>query len=300
MFLIPLFMGGKNKSKQLYEEITEITNNVLNKITTNLKNSATSDQYNRQIVEVDFSNAHIDCGIEIAQSSIITTNILLEAKSEISSDMSAQIINDIMSKVSQKLEQVNSGINIPTQENKSEVETKIRTTLNTEIKNIIETNIDNVVSAKQGSAQTIIVKASGLRMLKCPQNGVGIRITQSNLLDAVAKNISASVLETIVSLEQMNTITRDIEQDVKQKNAGIDSSMSLISSICIVIIVGLVVTGPIIAPKMMGIQKDSTKVFIVVLCSVLLLCCCFSCSMSSSQSRKNQNNEYMFDKKVSE
>jgi hypothetical protein len=289
--LFPFLLGGKNKSKQLYEEITEITTNLLNKITTNLKNSATGDQYSRQIVEVNMDDSVFDCGIQIIQTSIITCNILLEAKSEISSEMSAELVNEIMTKVEQKLEQTNKGVNIPSQQNISDIATRIRTILNTNIENIIETNIDNILEFKQGSEQAIIFKAKGLRMTKCPKSGVGLQITQNSLLDGVAKNVSSSVLDTIVSLEQMNQITRDIQQSVKQKNEGIDASMSLISSICIVIILAAIAGGPFIIPRVMDIKDDNTKVFIVVFCCVLLLCCSLSCSLSSGQATKNSNNE---------
>jgi hypothetical protein len=207
---------GVNKSKQLVESITEITNNTLNKSVTDISNTASADQFSVQSAEMDYSGSIMEeCNVILKQSAELNSTIKVLSDTAISANVANAMQTDIQETLKNSLTQANKGINLG-QANISDVQTKTKTLIENNLKNIVETSIRNVVESSQGNKQVGKIIAKGITC-----KGSNFEIDQTVLMTTVAENISKNIVDNVLTNDTLTKVVKDIENKVSQKNTGI-------------------------------------------------------------------------------
>lgn len=226
---------GSNSSTMKSEITTDITNNFLQTVSTDIKNENKSELDIKQTFKFEAPYSSFDnCNINFDQTQRGTVTSLMGGLSNLSDDQKQKLTNDIANSQKQALEQANKSLNL-LQMNDSEIDNNIRTSVNNNLETAINKTVTNLISTSSKGDQEASMNLYGM---SC--KGSDININQEQYMDVISENISENISESVQSNDVINKIKSEQESKVKQLNEGPSLLQSLSSLACIVSIIGFV------------------------------------------------------------
>ena len=242
-------MGG-NESTMKNTSITNVTNNFMQKISTDIENSNSAELDMNQTLTFRAPFATMkECSLRIEQNQKGTLRATMDAMADLSEEQKAELSADIATAQSQALEQANSGLNLGS-ENESNVENEITTNVENNLEMSIEKTLSNMNFAKGSTQQEATIDLWGMQC-----EGSNIVINQNQALEVVAENLVETINDVVQSGEAVTKVVNEQTQSVKQTNEGVGASGSGgSSSSCLSVILSAVLAGA--APM---IQEEMNK-----------------------------------------
>ena len=242
-------MGG-NESTMKNTSITNVTNNFMQKISTDIENSNSAELDMKQTLTFRAPFATMkECSLRIEQNQKGTLRATMDAMADLSEEQKAELSADIATAQSQALEQANSGLNLGS-ENESNVENEITTNVENNLEMSIEKTLSNMNFAKGSTQQEATIDLWGMQC-----EGSNIVINQNQALEVVAENLVETINDVVQSGEAVTKVVNEQTQSVKQTNEGVGASGSGVSSSsCLSVILSAVLAGA--APM---IQEEMNK-----------------------------------------
>jgi hypothetical protein len=224
---------GTNISKQSTESITDITNQTMNNISTSINTGSSS--YLRTNQRLYINQGMVDTGggdYNVSQSSNIVLSTIINNTTSLSNDLSTSLMSQIRKELDTQIKQVNEDLNL------GQTNIAIQDTLsNTDIKNIISTSVDTTVSSTVTSdsqnEQELHIRNLGIKT-----RGGDVNISQSSIIEALAKNISSNIVENVISSVVSNEVSEKITMKADQLNKGIDI-FAMFAVFVIIAVIGL-------------------------------------------------------------
>ena len=243
-------MGG-NESTMKNKSTTNVTNDFMQKISTDVENRNEAELNLDQTLTFRAPFATMkNCSLRIDQNQKGTLRATMDAMASMTTEQVAELSADIANAQSQALEQANSGLNMPGTTNESNVENEIETNVRNNLEMSVEKTFKNMNYASGSAAQDLTIDLYGMQC-----DGSNILINQNQALEVVAENLSETINDTVQSGEAVSKITNEQTQKVKQVNEGIGSagsSGSSCSSSLLILIAGFAAAAPKIKKMMDG------------------------------------------------
>ena len=220
-----LLSGSENESTMKNTVTTNVTNNFMQKMSTDIENSNSAELDMSQTLTFRAPFATMkDCSLTIEQNQKGTLRATMDAMAELSEEQKAELSADIASAQSQALEQANSGI--PTGgDNTSDVSNEITTNVTNNLETAIEKTFKNMNFAKGSAQQDATIDLWGMQC-----EGSNILINQNQALEVVAENLAETITDSVQSGEAVTKVVNEQTQSVKQTNEGVGASGSSGSS----------------------------------------------------------------------
>lgn len=215
-------MGASNSSTMKNKTTTNVTNNFMQKMSTNIsnKNSAELALNQKLVFRAPFATLK-DCNLDIRQDQGGKVKATMDSLTQLSEEQKANLAADISNAQKQALEQANSGISMPGTSNESNVENEITTNVKNNLEMSISKTIENMNYAKGSADQEATIDLYGM---SC--EGSNIKIDQNQVLEVVAENLSETVADSVQSGEAVTKAVNKQTQEVKQTNTGVGASGS--------------------------------------------------------------------------
>lgn len=215
-------MGASNSSTMKNKTTTNVTNNFMQKMSTNIsnKNSAELALNQKLVFRAPFATLK-DCNLDIRQDQGGKVKATMDSLTQLSEEQKANLAADISNAQKQALQQANSGISMPGTENESNVENEIETNVKNNLEMSISKTIENMNYAKGSADQEATIDLYGM---SC--DGSNIKIDQNQVLEVVAENLSETVADSVQSGEAVTKAVNKQTQEVKQTNTGVSASGS--------------------------------------------------------------------------
>ena len=216
-----LLSGSENESTMKNKVTTNVTNNFMQKMSTDIENSNSAELDMSQTLTFRAPFATMkNCSLTIEQNQKGTLRATMDAMAELSEEQKAELSADIASAQSQALEQANSGI--PTgSDNKSDVNNEITTNVENNLETAIEKTFKNMNFAKGSAQQDATIDLWGMQC-----DGSNILINQNQALEVVAENLAETISDSVQSGEAVTKVVNEQTQSVKQTNEGVSASGS--------------------------------------------------------------------------
>ena len=215
-----LLSGSGNESTMKNTVTTNVTNNFMQKMSTDIENSNSAELDMSQTLTFRAPFASMkDCSLTIEQNQKGTVRATMDAMAELSEEQKAELSADIASAQSQALEQANSGI--PLGENKSDVSNEITTNVENNLETAIEKTFKNMNYAKGSAQQDATIDLWGMQC-----EGSNILINQNQALEVVSENLAETITDSVQSGEAVTKVVNEQTQSVKQTNEGVGASGS--------------------------------------------------------------------------
>ena len=241
-------MGG-NESTMKNKTTTNVTNDFMQKISTDVENRNEAELNLDQTLTFRAPFATMkNCSLRIDQNQKGTLRATMDAMASMTTEQTAELSADIANAQSQALEQANSGLALGN--NKSDVENEIETNVRNNLEMSIEKTFKNMNFASGSATQDLTIDLYGMQC-----DGSNILINQNQALEVVAENLSETINDTVQSGEAVSKVTNEQTQKVKQVNEGIGSagsSGSSCSSSLLILIAGAASAAPKIKKMMDG------------------------------------------------
>jgi hypothetical protein len=216
-----LLAGSENESTMKNKVTTNVTNNFMQKMSTDIENSnsAELDMSQKLTFRAPFATMK-NCSLTIEQNQKGTLRATMDAMAELSEEQKAELSADIASAQSQALEQANSGI--PTGgDNTSDVSNEITTNVTNNLETAIEKTFKNMNFAKGSAQQDATIDLWGMQC-----EGSNILINQNQALEVVAENLAETISDSVQTGEAVTKVVNEQTQSVKQTNEGVSASGS--------------------------------------------------------------------------
>ena len=216
-----LLAGSENDSTMKNKVTTTVTNDFMQKVSTDIENSNSAELDMNQTLTFRAPFATMkNCSLTIEQNQKGTLRATMDAMAELSEEQKAELSADLANAQSQALEQSNSGI--PTgSDNKSETENEITTNITNNLEMSIEKTFKNMNYAKGSAQQDATIDLWGMQC-----EGSNILINQNQALEVVAENLAETINDVVQSGEAVTKVVNDQTQSVKQTNEGVGASGS--------------------------------------------------------------------------
>ena len=216
-----LLSGSENESTMKNKVTTNVTNNFMQKMSTDIENSNSAELDMSQTLTFRAPFATMkNCSLTIEQNQKGTLRATMDAMAELSEEQKAELSADIASAQSQALEQANSGI--PTgSDNKSDVSNEITTNVTNNLETSIEKTFKNMNFAKGSAQQDATIDLWGMQC-----EGSNILINQNQALEVVAENLAETISDSVQAGEAVTKVVNEQTQSVKQTNEGVSASGS--------------------------------------------------------------------------
>jgi len=229
---------GSNESTMKNTTTTNVTNDFMQKISTDIENSNSAELDMNQTLTFRAPFATMkNCSLRIEQNQKGTLRATMDAMAELSEEQKAELSADIANAQSQALEQANSGI--PLGDNKSDVDNEITTNVTNNLEMSIEKTLSNMNFAKGSAQQEATIDLWGMQC-----DGSNIVINQNQALEVVAENLAETINDVVQSGEAVTAVVNEQTQSVKQTNEGVGASGSGgSSSSCSSVILSAVLAG---------------------------------------------------------
>ena len=219
-----LLDGSENESTMKNTVTTNVTNDFMQKMSTDIENSNSAELDMSQTLTFRAPFATMkDCSLTIEQNQKGTLRATMDAMTELSEEQKAELSAEIASAQSQALEQANSGI--PLGDNKSDVSNEITTNVTNNLETAIEKTFKNMNFAKGSAQQDATIDLWGMQC-----EGSNILINQNQALEVVAENLAETITDSVQSGEAVTAVVNEQTQSVKQTNEGVGASGSSGSS----------------------------------------------------------------------
>ena len=239
-------MGG-NESTMKNTTTTNVTNNFLQKTSTEIENSNSAELDMNQTLTFRAMFATMkNCSLTIEQNQKGTLRATMDAMADLSEEQKAELASDIATAQTQALEQANSGV--PLSDNESDVTNEITTNVKNNLEMAIEKTLSNMNFAKGSAQQDATIDLYGMQC-----DGSNILINQNQALEVVSENLAETIADSVQSGEAVTSVVNEQAQSVKQKNEGVGMSGSGGSSsscISIIISAALAAGAPMIQEAM--------------------------------------------------
>ena len=236
-------MGG-NESTMKNKSTTNVTNDFMQKISTDVENRNEAELNLDQTLTFRAPFATMkNCSLRIDQNQKGTLRATMDAMASMTTEQVAELSADIANAQSQALEQANSGLNMPGTTNESNVENEIETNVRNNLEMSIEKTFKNMNYASGSAAQDLTIDLYGMQC-----DGSNILINQNQALEVVAENLAETINDTVQSGEAVSKVVNEQTQKVKQSNTGVGGSGSSGSS-CSSSLIILIAGGAAAAPK---------------------------------------------------
>lgn len=242
---------GANTSVQQSEILNSTVQNIVSESINEITNSTNADAYSNQKINMDMSYADlVNCKINIKQESKVTAGAFADTNNELSNDVSSKLSTIVQNQLEQSVKQANEGLNIGAV-NTSVSMNKTKNYIEQNMHTLVRNSINNVVRTSAKNDQELNISA---RYLTC-RNGE-YNVSQGTIIDAVAKNISSTVVQNVLASEGGVELSNTIKQATDQFNKGLDLGFGLI----IVVLLAL----------MYGGYKMTSNKWIVILVAILI------------------------------
>ena len=250
---------GANVSNQLTESFTKTLNEAITNVANSVENQTAINSYSDQTVNIDLTRANLkNCPVTINQKAKSISAALADSNSKLNQDIATVVLNKVKEQISQTLDQVNSGLNLG-QANVAIVKASLYTVAENNITTNVTNSIRNVVSVGTGTSQAVEFHA---RQLVCSRSPIAIN--QDTVIEAVAKNIADTTVQTLISNSAVNDIEKKIEQKVSQRNTGLSLGLGVYLFIVLLLAGG----GYYFFRK--AIQKTYVKILIIVIVLIII------------------------------
>ena len=204
-------MGG-NESTMKNKSTTNVTNDFMQKISTDVENRNEAELNLDQTLTFRAPFATMkNCSLRIDQNQKGTLRATMDAMASMTSEQKAELSADIANAQSQALEQANSGLALG--KNESNVENEIETNVRNNLEMSIEKTFTNMNFASGSAAQDLTIDLYGMQC-----DGSNININQNQALEVVAENLAETINDEVQSGEAVSKITNEQTQKVKQVN----------------------------------------------------------------------------------
>ena len=255
MVLVPLlvgaaiFGGSKNESTMTNKTTTNVVNNFMQTMSTNIENDNSGELDMTQTLTFRAPHARMEgCSLRIEQNQKGTLRATMDAVANLSDEQKANLSADIANSQSQALEQANSGLSITPSENKSDVHNEITTNVENNLKTSIDKTFRNMNYASGTSTQDATIDLWGMQ---CEDSN--ILINQNQALEVVSENLAETISDSVQEVSAVTKAVNEQTQSVKQTNTGVGASGGgSISSACSlsVLIIGGIAAFPKIKEMM--------------------------------------------------
>jgi uncharacterized membrane protein YoaK (UPF0700 family) len=216
---------GTNVSKQMIESTTEIVNNSLTQISSEIENSISANTTSIQTMNLDWKNVKINCSVNISQTATVSVSVMLQNTAKLANDLTNRLSGQLTEKLVNDLQQANEGLNLLSTNISSSTQ-KTSSYLKNNIKNVIHTGIKNSIKINSMGVQTLNMDLSG-SVINCPSSGV-FRVSQKMQLDTIAKNISTALVTNAIKNSLDASVIKELKNKTKQLNEGLSFSFGLI------------------------------------------------------------------------
>ena len=249
-------MGAKNSSTVNNISTTDVTNDFMSRMSTNISNtnSAKLDLNQKLTVRAPGTKLMDGCKLSIKQNQGGEVRASLQAMNNLTEEQKNELASAIANTQSAALSQKNSGISTPGTKNSATVNNVVITTVKNNIENIIEKTFENMNFSEGSGDQEATIDLTGLYC-----DGGEIKIDQKQTLKVVAENLGETVADTVQANKAVTEVTNSQTAEVKQSNEGLSMSGSLASSpsvISSIAIVALIAGAPMLSGAMDGMKKD--------------------------------------------
>ena len=220
---------GANNTKQVQKDISETITNSLNKTVTNISNTMTNSALSTQQIELDLTGAVIKGNITLKQDSKVKMAALSKIDSTQVASMATELSNEISKSLAAASEQKNSGLNLG-QANNAEQEQLISTYVETNLSQIMETNLNNVITNTTSADQVVRIRAKYLNL-----EGNTI-VDQSAVIESISDGIASTLVEQTLTAKSDNKQLSEMAVKSSQVNDGITLFGGLLGLLVFIII----------------------------------------------------------------
>lgn len=223
---------GANVSNQAISATTDIINNSLNKVTSDVANRTSAFSQIVQSINIGGDVFSVtNCNVRITQTANNQLSALMSTNTNLSNDVLNDARNSLENELRQQLTQLNSGLNIPPQANINNMVSEVSSYITNNFNTYLTTSINNVVESSSKINQSINVNP---KYFIC-KNGTW-DITQDAVIRSIANNVSTQIVNNAITNTSLNSVKNAIDQKASQTNQGIDISFGVIGIIAIIII----------------------------------------------------------------
>lgn len=208
---------GTNVSTQMIESTTTIVNESLTQISSEIENNASGQLSVSQYMPIHIKGVEASTStFEFNQTATASVTVILENSTEMNNDLANKIEAKLTETLTNELKQANEDLNLG-QTNVSTMQSSTETYIKQNITNLIHTGIDNSVKVNAHGTQSmpIIIEDSKFK-------DSHIKVTQSMQIEAIAKNISSTIVTNVIKNALSASVKKDISNKAEQLNKGVD------------------------------------------------------------------------------
>jgi len=220
---------GTNVSTQMIESTTNIVNESLTEISSEIENNASGQVSISQSMPIEIIGIEAtSSSFEFNQTASASVTVILENSTEMNNDLANKLEAKLTETLSNELTQANEDLNLG-QTNISAMQSSTSTFIKQNITNLIHTGIKNSVTVNSHGIQSMPITLKNSKF-KDSQ----FKVTQSMQLEAVAKNISSAIVTNVVK----NVLTADVKKEISNKAEQLNKGVDILAIVGILVICG--------------------------------------------------------------
>ena len=253
-------MGSSNSTTMKSKSTTNVTNNFMQSMNTDVKNSNSAELDMTQTLTFKAPFATMkDCNLTIEQNQKGTLRATMDAMANLTEEQTVNLAAEISNAQESALEQSNSGLAITPSDNEATVDQEIENNVTNNLTMAINKTFENMNYATGSQVQDATIDLYGMQC-----EGSNILINQNQALEVVAENLAETIADSVQSGEAVTKVKNEQTAKVKQSNSGVGASGSSgSSSSCIsVIVLGVgaaVASGAIPMPEGGGFKRGGSE-----------------------------------------
>ena len=233
-------MGATNSSTMKNTITTNVVNDFMQNISTELETSNSAEMDLAQELQFNMPNASLDgCNIDISQRQNGTLKATLDVLADISDEQEAELVTQITNAQEQALDQANEDLAVGL-DNEANTENEISQTVENSLRMSIEKTFTNMNYIRASGSQKAQIDLEGLMCIDSD-----ITVDQNQQMAMVAENLSETISDSVQDGEAVSTIVNEQSQVVSQTNTGMGTSSSGSSCSSSVLIVGAAVAAAV-------------------------------------------------------
>jgi hypothetical protein len=242
---------GVNVSKQSNESISNIVNQTMTDISSEINNEVSTITKSYQIMRIKIKGLKTHGGdLNISQKASVSVTSMLENSNELSNVMANKMTTKIKKELEVQAELSNKKLNL------GQVNTSIQDNLSViNVQNIIKTAVSTTINNK---VQPSTFGGQNLEMEseEIDTGGGNYNLSQENLISVIAKNISNNIVTNVLK----NVVDVDLEEKLKAKAKLLNDGVNINMFAGIIMIIVLIIGAGYLSVKGGGAKKISKGV----------------------------------------
>ena len=237
-------MGATNSSTMKNTTTTNVINDFMQSINTELETSNRAEMDLSQELQFNMPNASIDgCNIDIRQTQNGTLKATLDALANITEEQETELATQIANAQEQALAQANEDLAVGI-DNEANTENEITNNVENSLRMSIDKTFQNMNYVRASGSQKAQIDLEGLMCIDSD-----ITVDQNQQMAIVAENLSETISDSVQDGEGVSGIVNSQTQTVKQTNTGMGTASSGSSCCSSVLIVGAAVAAAVMGGK---------------------------------------------------